>query len=565
MRVVGARTRGLWLFACLLLSPTVTFAQADKPKGDSGAAGSSQKADANDPQSSKPPSKDDSPSNSRKSRSKNGDLRSTPSNNSPSSAQLLQLSKDNSGELSAEQLAQVGRTHYQNGDYVAALEAFRRAFEHNPTPALAYNIARSHERLSQISEAIDWYTKYSQLETNRRDRADALGKIELLRRQIGTSSDTSPYEARMMSGRRAYTRGDFEGAITNFKAAFDEAPQAAPLYNIAKSFEKMARYEDAIDYYQQYLELAPNAPDRSDVQSIIERLRRDLKARFQELSVASNPPGADVYLDDRNEGIIGQTNLRAKIKPGPHTLFIDLNGYEPVRREFSMPDDSPLRLEFDLVELENVGYVTIGVEQSGARIFIDGAIVGLSPFTQRKALPAGEHQIQVERVGFERLTKSFAVTRDQTTPIRVDLKKYKAPISDGTLSDWGRNLLIFGVVGGGLGFAGPKLYQEFVHNRPYYSDLGPESRSGPYYDGSSSLRSNDELNTLETIQTISIVTGSTLIAGGLGFYMFKWFRKKPPPPVTASRILSKPLVEITGFGINPLTKGGSTVGITGRF
>ncbi|MEL6186794.1 MAG: PEGA domain-containing protein, partial [Myxococcota bacterium] len=209
----------------------------------------------------------------------------------------------------------------------------------------------------------------------------------------------------------------------------------------------------------------------------------------------------------------------------------------------------------------------IEVDQPGARIFIDGAIVGLSPFTQEKALSAGSHQIQVELPGYNRYSASFDVARDEKKPVVVNLDKYDPGVSDGTLSDWGRNLIIFGLIGGGLGFGGPIVYQEFILDKPYFTQLGPENGAGrPFYDGTeASLRSNEELDTLETVQLVSLIAGGTLVASGLVVYMFKWFRSSPPPPpVTAGA--DRPSLEITGFGVAPTFDGaGGTVGITGRF
>jgi hypothetical protein len=45
------------------------------------------------------------------------------------------------------------------------------------------------------------------------------------------------------------------------------------------------------------------------------RLKKSIRERFQELSVSSEPPGADIYLDDRNTGLQGQTNFRFKVVP----------------------------------------------------------------------------------------------------------------------------------------------------------------------------------------------------------------------------------------------------------
>ena len=364
--------------------------------------------------------------------------------------------------------ADAGRAYYQAGKYLEAIEAFRKAYELLPTGPLAYNIGRCHERLSQWKEAIDWYEVYVAKATDPRDKAETLDKIEILKKKLGpdTASPEGQYEARMAAGRGAYSKGDYEGAIEEFKAAFDLKASTGALYNIAKSYEKMARYEEAIDYFQQYLDLEPTASDRADIEESIRRLKKTIKERYQELSVSSDPPGADIYLDDRTTGLQGQTNFRFKVTPGPHTLYIDLNGYEPIKRDFIMPDDKPLALDFKMKKLENVGFVEIEVNREGARIFVDGAIVGLSPYKQRKALEAGKHQIQVELLGYNRYTQEIEVQKDQVAQVQVQLQEYVPPVQDETLSAWGRNLMLIGIVGGGLGFAGPFAYQKLILRRP---------------------------------------------------------------------------------------------------
>ncbi|MBK8013186.1 MAG: PEGA domain-containing protein [Deltaproteobacteria bacterium] len=467
--------------------------------------------------------------------------------------------------------AEAGRTYYQAGKYTEALESFKRALDIAPTAALTFNIARCHERLSDWKHAIEWYERYVALETNARDRAEALDKIELLKRQLGPDASTPEgrYEARLQAGRAAYSKGDYETAIEEFKAAFDAVAKSAALYNVAKCYEKMGRYEEGIDYFQQYLELDPNAPDRPDVENTIKRLKKSIMERYQELTVNSNPPGAEIYLDDRNQGLQGQTNFRFKVTPGPHTLFLDLNGYEPIKREFVMPDDKPLALDFEMKELQNVGYATINVDKEGARIFVDGAIVGLSPFRQKKALSAGPHQVTVELAGYERWNEIIIVTKDGTNAVDVRLEKYSAPVSDETLSAWGRNLMLIGIVGGALGVAGPFAYQKLVIKKDLYGDLASRT-PGEIYRGpdSKNLRDNSELNTLKKIQTWSIVGGAVFAAGGLTFYCIKWFRPEPTPPVSADALHrdrnDTAWVRLTGLTLAP-TADGAGLGLTGSF
>jgi tetratricopeptide (TPR) repeat protein len=478
------------------------------------------------------------------------------------------------GEAAARAYAEAGRAFYDAGKYLEAIAEFQKAYALVASPALAYNIARSHERLSVWQDAIKWYEVFVAGSTDPRDKAETLDKIEILKRKLGPDAQgpEARYEARIQAGKSAYSKGDYEGAIEEFKAAFDLKATPGALFNIARSYEKMGRYEEAIDFLRQYLDLDKNASDRADVEENIRRLQKSIRERFQELSVSSDPPGAEIYLDDRNSGLQGQTNFRFKVTPGPHTLFIDLNGYEPIKRDFVMPDDKPLALDFKMKKLENVGFLDIAVDREGARIFVDGAIVGLSPYRQKKAVEAGSHQIQVELAGFERHTQTVEVVREQTATVQVVMAEYKAPVGDDTLSAWGRNLMLIGIVGGGLGFGGPFAYQKLVLRRSLYDQLGPERADGnPFYtgplgDADPNRRANGELETLKTIQLVSLIAGGTFTAAGLGFYIYKWVRTVPPSPTSAALDGegSRPWVRVTGFGVVPSAEGAS-LGLSGSF
>ncbi len=483
------------------------------------------------------------------------------------------------------------KAYYRDGKYIEALIEFKKAYELQPTAAISYNIARCYEQLSQWPEAIAAYERFTKESDDARDKADALDKIEFLKSKLAPDSDSpdARYKARVDTGKKAYSRGEYERAIEEFKAAFDIKPSAGLLFNIAKSYERMARYEEAIDFFTQYLDLDPNAPDRADVEETIRGHQKKLRDRFQELSVSSNPPGADIYLDDRNAGLQGQTNFRFKVKPGPHTIYLDLNGYKPVKKDFVMPDDAPLALEFALEKLKNVGFATIDVNVDGARIFVDGAIIGLSPYKQKKALPAGEHQITVEARGFPRYSSTFSVARDETKAVQVLLEEYVEPVSDDTLSKWGRNLLLIGIIGGGLAYVGPIAYQELFLRRSLYEAHGPSRVSwGPgvmdedasYWRGATARDGqaigegqftddyveNGTADTLKNVQLGALIGGGVFVAAGLTFYIYMWARPEVQTDVVTSSLGGdgSPFA-ITSFGVAPNPDGGANFGLTGSF
>jgi hypothetical protein len=57
----------------------------------------------------------------------------------------------------AMQLNEAGSELYASGNYVAALQAFQRAYSLLPEPNLLFNIAGCHERLGQHKQAIEYY------------------------------------------------------------------------------------------------------------------------------------------------------------------------------------------------------------------------------------------------------------------------------------------------------------------------------------------------------------------------------------------------------------------------
>ncbi len=104
------------------------------------------------------------------------------------------------------------------------------------------------------------------------------------------------------AGRQAYNAGDFPAAIREFKAAEALRPSPVLAYNIGLANEKLARKRVAVRYYKRYLEGAPSAPNRGEVEGRIATLEREIAAQPQQQpqeSPQDNPPPA-AYNDPNN-------------------------------------------------------------------------------------------------------------------------------------------------------------------------------------------------------------------------------------------------------------------------
>jgi len=87
-------------------------------------------------------------------------------------------------ELSeSRSLFQVALRSFQGGDYAAAAEAFRTAYERSCKPAILYNLAVCYERMGEPRVAADVYEQYAE-ESPNSSKQDALyEKIRELRKK----------------------------------------------------------------------------------------------------------------------------------------------------------------------------------------------------------------------------------------------------------------------------------------------------------------------------------------------------------------------------------------------
>ena len=81
------------------------------------------------------------------------------------------------------------------------------------------------------------------------------------------------------AGTRAYADGDFEGALSHFRRAYELTGSPDLLYNIATVSDRMRLDVQALGAYEGYLEARPDSADREHVESRIDVLRRAIEER----------------------------------------------------------------------------------------------------------------------------------------------------------------------------------------------------------------------------------------------------------------------------------------------
>ena len=278
------------------------------------------------------------------------------------------------------------------------------------------------------------------------------------------------------SARTAAQEGRYVECVDLYTQAQDIAPYAEINFNIAKCYERNQQIQEAMAAYEKYLnahqlQYEKPAADQQVVRQRINQLRAQLKT---EIVLNSDPPGADVYLG-QERSIAGQTPIVLQLKPGSYRITLEKEEYEAVSRDINVTD-RPLQLMFPMKKIIPLGKVRVDVNIRGARIFVDGKNIGISPFREMVPLDEGRHQVVIERDDFESHNQFFWIERGNDLVLPITL----VPLHTGLTwrARLGYPLLVLGMsaIGGGyffktradLEFTGTPAFDDMV----LYQNIG---------------------------------------------------------------------------------------------
>ena len=116
--------------------------------------------------------------------------------------------------------------------------------------------------------------------------------------------------------REHYAARRFEDALREFFEAARLAPSARITFNIAVCFDLMHEENDAYLFFREYADTDDQDPERRRFAT--EALTR-LGATVARVAITSDPVGAEIYVDQRDQGSYGGTPRVLALPPGAHT------------------------------------------------------------------------------------------------------------------------------------------------------------------------------------------------------------------------------------------------------
>jgi hypothetical protein len=240
-----------------------------------------------------------------------------------------------------------------------------------------------------------------------------------------------------------YIKEAFNDAAAKFLAAYDKKPFGAFLFNAAVAFEKARKYEQAIQFFEKYLEKEPEARDARETKERIEGIKALLAppAATPEAApkpepvlprietkglviIDSKPAGAVVYLDDKKNGVFARTPWQGSLPPRSVKLIVEAKGWKAEERVISPRTDKVYEVYIALSEEHFLGWIEVASNVAGADVFLDkkeiGAI-GRTPYTGH--VKPGKHTVWLERPGYASVRKDIDVAPGTATTHMINMDK----------------------------------------------------------------------------------------------------------------------------------------------
>ena len=184
-------------------------------------------------------------------------------------------------------------------------------------------------------------------------------------------------------GVEAYEGARYAEALASFQEAFRLRPHPLVRVNIANCYDKLGKPIEALFHFEQFLASdVPTPAQRQEVVAATERLRKQLGS----LLLRVTPDGATVIVDageQRKTPILEPLQLPA----GEHSLEVRLEGYQVVKRSFTLTGGATQELDVVLEPAASVAPVVAAPALPDGTV-TEGEPLAVAPPPEPKPAPA---------------------------------------------------------------------------------------------------------------------------------------------------------------------------------
>ena len=137
------------------------------------------------------------------------------------------------------------------------------------------------------------------------------------------------------------------------------------------------------------------------------------------ISFASSPSGATIYIDGTLQTPKTPSTI-SNITPGSHTYTLSLSGYNNATGSVTVTAGQTATVSVTLTPTVTTGSIAFSSSPSGANIYLDGTLVGMTAATITNVSP-GSHSYTLTLSGYNDYTGTVTVTAGQTSTVSATL------------------------------------------------------------------------------------------------------------------------------------------------
>ena len=226
---------------------------------------------------------------------------------------------------------------------------------------------------------------------------------------------------RFHRGATLYRQGNVEEALGEFLASNRLVHNRNVVYNIARSFEQLGRFNEAWRFYTELLGDDLPEPERKEIVAGLKRLAPQLAL----LRVETAPPGATVYVDRKDLGGRGQTPLTLALPAGKVEVMVELAGYKPAQTNTVLQVGKTITVRPPLERI--FGGIIVTGEPEQFQLRLDGEREPLLTGNGPARVVPGRHTLAIEAPGFAAQQVIVQVQADEAASVRFSLAPLPPP------------------------------------------------------------------------------------------------------------------------------------------
>lgn len=308
---------------------------------------------------------------------------------------LLAQSGDTADE--AELQFELGARDYQSGDFLRALEHFLVSNRLSPNHNVAFNIARTYEKLSRFPEAYRYYQQALRGTWSEEDRAELLRAVALLEKFVVVLDvKTAP-----------------EGAIL-YVDRVELGPRGEAPRKLGLSPGKYTIIARKQGYEEAHVEIpALSLGERKEIALTLKPLLGTV------VVTGANLEGARVSTDLAGSGYECTAPCELSLPPGAVTIRVERPGFRKVE---SVVEVQPEHRHRVLASLEpSTGALVVRADEVGALVEVDEKPVGFTPALIK--VPVGKHSVRVVHPGSVPYEREITIEEDATHRLQISFER----------------------------------------------------------------------------------------------------------------------------------------------